>query len=65
MADMVLSWDLLKLGGIMIIHDYDWPSPALERPAIAVDAFLDSYQPSLELLAKDSRVIVRKTANPS
>lgn len=63
MADMVLSWDLLKPGGIMIIDDYGWRGPALERPAIAVDAFLESYEPSLELLAKDSQVIVRKTAD--
>ena len=64
MADMVLSWDLLKPGGIMIIDDYEWAGPALERPRIAVDAFLESYEPSLKLLAKDFQVIVRKTADP-
>ena len=39
-ADIILSWDLLKTGGILIIDDYGWLGPPLDRPKVAVDAFL-------------------------
>lgn len=61
LADMVLGWDLLKTGGIMIVDDYDWPGPALDRPRMAVDAFLEIYAPKLEVVEQDYQVVVRKT----
>jgi predicted O-methyltransferase YrrM len=63
LADMVLSFDLIKVGGLMIVDDYGWSGPEHDRPKIAVDAFLHIYQPHLEVVHKGYQVIVRKTSS--
>jgi len=43
LADLVLSWDLLKPGGLVILEDYAWKNkefPDELRPQVAVDAFI-------------------------
>ena len=62
LTDIVLSWDLLKTGGVLIIDDYGWTGPPLDRPKLAVDAFLAIYEPHYELLHKQFQVLVRKTS---
>ena len=72
LIDAVLSWDLLKPGGIIIFDDYAMGSnvapqvPSFQRtnpwsrPQIAVDAFLDVFKPYIDLRHKGYQVIVRK-----
>ena len=64
--DIVLSWRLLTIGGVMVIDDYEWPMPEGKRhllpPRPAVDAFLAMYGSRLEVLHKAWQVIVCKRA---
>lgn len=61
-ADAVLSWWLLKVGGIMIFDDYKWKldrAPEF-RPLIAIDAFLNIFKSNLQVIDKKKQVIIRK-----
>lgn len=62
--DALLSWCLLKNGGILIFDDYLWQPPtdarASQSPKIAIDLFLEGYVQQLELLHRGQQVIVRK-----
>jgi predicted O-methyltransferase YrrM len=64
--DIMLSWRLLNVGGVMVIDDYEWPMPEGNRhllpPKPAVDAFLAIYGSRLEVLHKAWQVIVTKRA---
>jgi len=73
LADAVLSWDLLKVGGVLIFDDYEWdgsfitregPMPASVVPRAAIDAFLSTYANEIELLHQAHQVIVRKREDP-
>jgi predicted O-methyltransferase YrrM len=62
LEDAVLSFPLLKSGGLLIFDDYLWadlPGP-LERPGPAIDAFLMLYEGRYELLHKELQVFIRK-----
>lgn len=61
-VDALLSWDLLKPGGIMIFDDYGWEpqKPPEDRPEKAIDAFLNEFGPRIEILHKGYQVIVRR-----
>ena len=63
LTDLVLSWALLKWGGLLLIDDYTWAGPALHRPAIAVDAFIQIYSPLIQVVHKGHQVILRKTSD--
>ena len=60
--DAILSWPLLKPGGLMIFDDYLWQNkkPATERPQMGIDQFLQEAQTELCLLHKAYQVIIRK-----
>jgi predicted O-methyltransferase YrrM len=63
LLDAVLSWDLLKSGGIIIFDDYQWKTHRYQpwrRPKIAIDAFLQVFEPYIEVLQKEYQVIVKK-----
>lgn len=62
LLDLMLSWDLLKSGGILILDDYGYyPKRAkLNRPAVSIDAFLEIFEEKIELIHKEYQVIVRK-----
>lgn len=64
LADAVLAWPLLRPGGVLVFDDYLWDlePDAVDRPRLAVDAFLACYAPELEVLHRDLQVIVRKGA---
>jgi len=71
LADAVMSWDLLKVGGILIFDDYEWKGrpkggvlPMELRPRVAVDMFVTAHRGELELVHRDYQVIVRKVENP-
>jgi predicted O-methyltransferase YrrM len=61
-TDAVLSWPLLKVGGLMIFDDYLWNTekPADERPQMAIDQFLQERQQKHVLLHQEYQVIVQK-----
>ncbi|GBC00216.1 hypothetical protein RclHR1_03790009 [Rhizophagus clarus] len=62
LSDAVLSWNLLKDGGIMILDDYEWDyfEEEYNNPRIAIDAFLRTYQSQIEVLFKRFQVGIRK-----
>jgi tetratricopeptide (TPR) repeat protein len=62
--DAVLAWSLLKLGGLMILDDYEWidrQNPE-QSPKIGIDDFLSDTQSELEILHRAYQVIVKKTS---
>lgn len=66
LADAVLSWALLKPGGIVIFDDYAWARdvfPNELRPQVAIDAFLETHKIFLDILYRDTQVLVRKRAS--
>lgn len=63
LRDTVLAWDLLQLGGVLVWDDYAWTvmPTEVERPKLAIDAFLRCYSPALEELpGRGWQVAVRK-----
>jgi predicted O-methyltransferase YrrM len=66
LMDAILSWDLLKDGGILIFDDYNWDFnlPTEMRPAFALDAFQTLFRDDFQILVKDYQLIVRKAKTP-
>lgn len=64
LEDTILSWQLVKLGGLIIFDDYDWifPDQPNQNTSIAIDTFLSIFQPKIELIHKLHQVIVKKIA---
>lgn len=68
LEDAVLSWRLLRPGGVMTFDDYEmaahqlaaFSSPA--RPDIGIDAFLNVVADRLEIVHKGFQITVRKKA---
>jgi predicted O-methyltransferase YrrM len=62
LEDAVLSWGLLRAGGIMTFDDYQWSlaPQLLDRPKLAIDAFLSVFQGKYKLLDKQSQVTIEK-----
>jgi len=62
LADAVLSWNLLKEGGILIFDDYEWDyfEEEYNNPRIAIDAFLKCYQVQVEIIYKRYQVAIKK-----
>lgn len=65
LEDAVLSWRLLKVGGLMIFDDYDWEitRPAPDRPLMGADFFTEAFRDKVEVMHRDYQLILRKTAN--
>ncbi|MCK5017874.1 MAG: class I SAM-dependent methyltransferase [Candidatus Peribacteraceae bacterium] len=62
LEDAVLAFPLLKKYGIMIFDDYTWGQGMAfyDIPQPGIDAFLSIYGNQLEVLEKNSQVIIRK-----
>jgi predicted O-methyltransferase YrrM len=62
LMDAILSWDLLKEGGIMIFDDYAWDFvlPTEMRPTFALDVFQTLFRDEVQVLLKDYQLIIRK-----
>ena len=60
LTDIVFAWDLLKVGGVLIIDDYTYKSDTGENPKPACDAFLEIYKPLIADVLIGTQVIVRK-----
>jgi predicted O-methyltransferase YrrM len=62
LLDAMLSWELLKPGGILTLDDYEW-EPQLtpeRRPQLAIDLFLRSYAGRYDLLYQGYQVAISK-----
>lgn len=65
LEDAVLSFPLVKAGGVIAFDDYQWDDPELNqfgRPKEAVDAFLAIYGGHVEVLHRGYQVWLRKRA---
>jgi predicted O-methyltransferase YrrM len=62
MEDAILSWKLLKVGGIMIFDDYGWghTESVENQPKTGIDAFLMGYQKHYQLLGHGWQVFIKK-----
>jgi predicted O-methyltransferase YrrM len=62
MMDSIMSWGLLKNGGIIIFDDYSWnlDKPTTLRPKESVDYFMLTFSDYLTELYSDYRKIVKK-----
>lgn len=61
LSDAVQSWELLKLGGILMLDDYNYESGQPETPPkVPIDAFLEAFEPKLQIVHKDYQVHVKK-----
>ena len=63
LMDAILSWDLLKDGGILIFDDYKLFSdlPTEMRPEFAIDVFRTLFRDEFQVLLNDYQFIVRKS----
>lgn len=66
LSDAVMSWPLLKTGGIMILDDYglELELPEELRPKVAIDAFITSNRNSIQILHRQYQAILKKLENP-
>lgn len=62
LEDAILSFPLLKKGGIIIFDDYLWfqMKKHIDNPKPAIDAFLEIYADKINVLYKDYQVIIEK-----
>ena len=62
MMDSVMSWPLLKKGGIMIFDDYTWGlnKPTTLRPKESVDYFIFSFSDYIEEIYCNDRRVIKK-----
>ena len=62
MVDTVLSWEMLKIGGIMMFDDYEWgfPTERYNKPKTALDGFLAAYESKYEIIQKKYQLHIRK-----
>jgi len=68
LEDAVLSWRLLKVGGLLIFDDYQFAGPATYNkdepfgfPKPAIDAFVQCFQDRCEVIHNEYQLIIRKT----
>ena len=68
LEDAVLSWRLLKVGSLMIFHDYRWAGRAGYKegkpfgfPKPAIDMFVQCFNERCEVIHNEYQLILRKT----
>jgi hypothetical protein len=64
LKDIMLCWDLIKDGGLLILDDYQWGRgdlPADTRPEFAIDAFITLFWNQLDIVHSGYQMIVQKT----
>ena len=63
LSDAVLSWHILKNGGILIFDDYGWgvhTTDEKQKPKLGIDAFLQAYTGHHEMLEMGWQVYLKK-----
>ncbi|MBE9097329.1 tetratricopeptide repeat protein [Tychonema sp. LEGE 07203] len=65
LQDAILSWRLVKVGGLMIFDDYEFtfPDSPEHDTKIGIDVFLEMFGSQLEVVHKGYQLIVKKTDN--
>lgn len=65
-VDTILSWDLLKDGGIMIFDDYkiDFDIPMELRPEYVLDFLQSIFKDEIQVLDDSYQLIIRKKKTP-
>jgi predicted O-methyltransferase YrrM len=65
MLDAMLTWPMLRPGGILIWDDYIYKpdAPLWERPTGAIDGFLVAHAGEYEELHRRKQIVVRKTVD--
>jgi predicted O-methyltransferase YrrM len=59
--DAVLSWPLLRDGGLLVFDDYQRKrGPERDRPAVGIDAFLDAFTGHYGELFRGHQIAIRK-----
>ncbi len=61
LQDAVLSWNLVKVGGLIIFDDYE--EPGEQSAKVGTDWFLSLFSSSVNVIHKGYQVIVRKTSS--
>jgi len=63
LSDAVLTWPLVRQGGLVIFDDYDWNQdlPEIEKPKLAVDTFLATHPGEYVERHRGYQLIVEKT----
>ncbi|MBW1824886.1 MAG: class I SAM-dependent methyltransferase [Deltaproteobacteria bacterium] len=67
LADAVLSFDLLKTGGLLIFDDYLWPDTTLPNEIIAkmaVDSFITAYRVHIDVVHRGHQLFLKKRKSP-
>ena len=66
LIDAVLSFEVLKDGGVIIFDDYEWETqlPAELRPKLSIDFFLTMFRSRLTVLSKTHQLVVQKRPSP-
>jgi predicted O-methyltransferase YrrM len=66
LSDAVLSFELLKTGGILIFDDYQWKKwfPEELRPKIAIDSFVTAYRNYVKVVHRGYQVFIKKQEGP-
>ena len=70
LEDAVLSWRLLKEGGVLIFDDYGWfgysfnrtSADPFECPKVAIDPFVKCFNEHLEVIHNSRQLIVKKVS---
>ncbi|MEG4307695.1 class I SAM-dependent methyltransferase, partial [Microcoleus sp. D3_18a_C4] len=62
LQDAILSWRLVKVGGLMIFDDYEFtfPDSPEQDTKIGIDVFLEMFGSQLEVVHKGYQLIVKK-----
>ena len=60
-TDGIMSWYLLKEGGLMIFDDYLWSdSNSTLSPKLAVDSFINCFRDYIEVIWSEYRLVIKK-----
>ncbi|MCZ0900070.1 tetratricopeptide repeat protein, partial [Microcoleus sp. HI-ES] len=67
LQDAILSWRLVKVGGLMIFDDYEFtfPDSPEQDTKLGIDVFLEMFGSQLEVVHKGYQLIVKKIGNQS
>ncbi|OUL22762.1 hypothetical protein BV378_22830 [Nostoc sp. RF31YmG] len=63
LEDAVLGWRLVKVKGVIIFDDYNWPEVKdnpTQHPKLAIDAFLTIFRDKIQIIFKGYQVIIQK-----
>lgn len=65
LEDALLTWRLVKIGGLIIFDDYGFvfaPEISEDPPKVAIDAFLNLFQKKIKLIHQSYQIILEKVA---